>query len=192
MKQLYYVRHGESIINAQGIWANVIGSPFDLGLSELGKQQAAAAGQACKDQKLHFDLMVVSPMQRTRETAQIIIDTINFPADKVIYNPLVTERKYAGLEGTSFHDFFENHKYQDLDTVPGNETVEALQIRANEALQYLQNLSQDIILVVGHAAFGRAMQRAVKGQPYTDEYEAAADPTHNSLDIPHGKILRLI
>jgi len=186
MNQLYYVRHGESIINAKGIWANVIGSPFDLGLSELGTQQAIVAGQACKDQNLAFDLLIVSPMQRTRETAQIIAEAIDFPADKIIYNPLVTERKYAGLEGTSFPDFFEHHSYKDLDAVPDNETVEELQLRANKALEYLRSLPENIILVVGHAAFGRALQRAIASRPYTDEYDT---PT---IDIPHGEILRLI
>jgi len=189
---LYYVRHGESIINAKGIWANVIGSPFDLGLSELGKQQAAAAGQTCLDKKLSFDLFVVSPMQRTRETAAIIGDIINFPTDKIIYNPLLTERKYAGLEGSSFHKFFEDHDYKDLDTVPGNETLEQLQIRAAEALAYLKQLPAEIILVVGHAAFGRALQRAILGRPYTDEYEGTTDATHDSIDIPHGKVVKLI
>ncbi len=66
MKELYFVRHGQTEWNAirrmQGQW--------NSNLSELGRKQAETNGSFLKTQNI--DYMVASPLDRTRQTAEII------------------------------------------------------------------------------------------------------------------------
>ena len=77
MKEIYFVRHGQTEWNAirrmQGQW--------NSDLNELGRQQADTNGKFLK--QLNIDYMVASPLDRTVQTAEII-DThlgINFDVD---------------------------------------------------------------------------------------------------------------
>jgi len=66
MKQLYFVRHGQTEWNAiarmQGQW--------NSDLNELGRRQADRNGHFLATQ--HIDAMYVSPLDRTKQTAEII------------------------------------------------------------------------------------------------------------------------
>src|SRR5581483_5723923 len=75
MKKLYFIRHGESVSNVERWHAGRIDTP----LTERGRQQAREAGKKAKAQKLHFDLIVSSPLSRALETARIIAKEIGYP-----------------------------------------------------------------------------------------------------------------
>lgn len=66
MKELYFVRHGQTEWNAirrmQGQW--------NSDLNDLGRQQADLNGRFL--QQLDIEYMVASPLDRTRQTAEII------------------------------------------------------------------------------------------------------------------------
>ncbi len=66
MKELYFVRHGQTEWNAirrmQGQW--------NSDLNELGRQQADVNGRFLKG--LDIEYMIASPLDRTRQTATII------------------------------------------------------------------------------------------------------------------------
>lgn len=82
-KRFYFVRHGETILNAAHIRQGTEG-----GLTTKGKLQAAVAGEflaTCGITKL-----IVSPFERTRETAAIINEKLHVP---ILYSPLVAERR---------------------------------------------------------------------------------------------------
>jgi alpha-ribazole phosphatase/probable phosphoglycerate mutase len=64
MLDLWLVRHGESL-------GNLDGSDADTGLSARGRLQAAALAGVIADQA--FDRVLVSPLQRARETAAIAL-----------------------------------------------------------------------------------------------------------------------
>ncbi|KAJ3297786.1 hypothetical protein HDU79_002260 [Rhizoclosmatium sp. JEL0117] len=66
-KRVYFIRHGETDANASGMMQ---GSGVDLPLSILGKAQAAALGKRFESEKV--DLVVVSTLKRTAETANYI------------------------------------------------------------------------------------------------------------------------
>ena len=82
-KRFYFVRHGETVLNAAHVRQGAEG-----GLTEKGKAQAAAAGAylaTCGITKL-----IVSPFERTKETAAIINEKLHVP---ILYSPLVAERR---------------------------------------------------------------------------------------------------
>ena len=89
------------------------------------------------------------------------------------------ERFFGILENTDGVTARENYKLEDIDFVEGVERLEAMQQRAQAALEYVQSLTHDNILVVSHGAFGRAFRRAVHKLPHTHEYEVY-DPISNA------------
>lgn len=183
MKHLYYARHGESFINIRDIFATKLGTENDLGLTELGEQQALQEGKKAAADGLKIDLMVSSPLPRARETAEIIAREIGYPPKDIVISDLFIEIQYGELEGTSWSAWWKaGNTYADLGKFAGSETMETLQQRAQKAYEYLQSLPDENILVVSHSAFGRALRRVVNGQPYTDE---------QSISLTHGEIIRL-
>ena len=66
MKQLYFVRHGQTEWNA----VRRMQGQFNSDLTELGQQQAHTNGQFLAD--VSIDYLVASPLDRTRQTAAII------------------------------------------------------------------------------------------------------------------------
>jgi broad specificity phosphatase PhoE len=186
MKHLYYARHGESLVNVRNIFATKLGTVNDLGLTELGKQQALAAGSQASAEGLKIDLMISSPSPRALETANILARQLQYPVDAIELSELFLEIQYGSLEGTAWQAWWEaGNTYADLSKFPGSETIEVLQARANQALMYIQGLSAESVLIVSHSAFGRALRRAVRGLPYTDEFV-------NSDSLPHATIIKLI
>lgn len=71
MKNLYFIRHGQTEWNAimrmQGQW--------NSDLSELGRKQADINGQFLKSQNI--EKLFVSPLDRTQQTAEIINQHLN-------------------------------------------------------------------------------------------------------------------
>lgn len=68
------VRHGNTF--APGEPPRRVGARTDLPLVDTGREQAAALGRLFVDQDLRFDRILCSPLQRTRETAAIIRETL--------------------------------------------------------------------------------------------------------------------
>jgi broad specificity phosphatase PhoE len=186
MKQLYFCRHGESLVNIRDIFATRAGTENDLGLTEAGKSGAIVAGQRAAAEHFAPDLILSSPLLRARETAIIIAEQIGYPKDRIETQDMLIEIQYGELEGTTWNKFWnDGNTYANLGDFAGAETIEALQQRAQTALDYLRGRPEETILVVSHSAFGRALKRAVAGLPYTDEFV-------NGTSLPHAKIVQLV
>lgn len=179
MKTIYYIRHGESETNARGIW----GGHIDSALTNLGRQQAKKAALQAQDNELSFDLMIVSPLKRARETADIIEGSV--PVSRRQTNDLLIERDFGDIQHTSVDEFYKDHTYKDIDSVPNAETIEQLQQRAQKFLDGIKQLPEEKILVVGHSAFGRALRRCINNQPWTAEYDIEV------VALPNAKIIKL-
>lgn len=187
MKHLYYVRHGQSLVNVGGQFCTRVGTELDQGLTELGKQQAESDGRKAAAAGLRFDLILTSPLKRTRETAALIARQVGYPVEEIKVLDDLQELQFGELEGTECELFYSNYTYADLGKFKDAETIERLQERAMKALEHICRLPQDNVLVVGHSLFGRAFRRALEGTPYTDEF---AHGKH-AASLPHGEIIRL-
>ncbi len=80
MKTIYFVRHGDKVID--------IGN---VGLTEVGKKQAENTANFFK--KKSIDYLLSSPYKRTAETANIISSNIHIP---VIFDERLKERMFFG------------------------------------------------------------------------------------------------
>jgi broad specificity phosphatase PhoE len=84
-KQIYLVRHGETDWNLKGLYQ---GSRNDIPLNKTGKEQAIKTGKYLKEYRQRdgkFDLVLCSPLIRTRDTCKLICDKIGYDMDKVKY-----------------------------------------------------------------------------------------------------------
>lgn len=180
MKHLYFCRHGESEGNASWTYA----SRADVPLTERGRAQAEADGALAQQHKLTVDLLLVSPLKRAQQTADILAPFLENPSRQT-YDDIM-ERDFSPLDGTSYKGRT-LEMYKILDDTPGIESTAELQRRAERVLQYVQSLPEENILLVSHGAFGRALIRAVNNRPWQEEYEEG----HNA-PLPHAEILQLI
>jgi 2,3-bisphosphoglycerate-dependent phosphoglycerate mutase len=92
MAYLVLVRHGTSEYNAKGLWAGW----HDPELTEEGKKDAAAASQTVKD--IHFDFAYTPHFIRTKETLEIILQTLQQTVPTTVADEL-KERNYGDLNG---------------------------------------------------------------------------------------------
>lgn len=186
MKHLYFVRHGESIVNASNVFSTTVGTKDDKGLTETGREQAMAGAKAAIDAGIVPDLIIASPLQRAQETATIVASVFGYPAGKILTDERFLEYHIGELEGTRWSDFWDaGNTYKDLGKFKGAETVEQTQQRAETALDYLRSRPEDTIVVVSHSGFGRSLKRVIENRPYTDEFKPVES-------LPHGEFLRYV
>lgn len=94
--RLVFVRHAQTHANVQRVWHG----QTDTELTETGHLQAARLGQHFH-QIMQPDVIVASPLLRTRLTAQAIADAHNLP---VALDPRLMEFHLGDWENTSFDD----------------------------------------------------------------------------------------
>jgi broad specificity phosphatase PhoE len=168
MKHLYFIRHGESVMNAEGIFSGRVETP----LTKTGESQALLAGQSLKD--MSIDRIVSSPLVRTMSTAEIIAQSIGYPKENILINPLFIERDFGPLEKTKYR--------ADLGDIAGVESIAELLARAEQGLAYLNSLPDDIVLVVSHGAIGRALRHCIDPNI----------PFRQSSGYANGEVIQLI
>jgi uncharacterized phosphatase len=174
MKRLYFIRHGLSQGNIDGVWSGTIDTP----LSPLGKKQAKEAGQKAKG--LRIDYIISSPLSRAHDTAKIVAKEIGCLADKIHINELFIERHFGELEGKPWAPDL------NLDGITDIETVDTLLERARLALEYIKTLPEENILIVSHGCFGRAIISNIPGEKFHNH-----NPPKTAL-LPNAEVIRWI
>ena len=92
IRNLYLVRHGQSIYNLE----NRFTGWKDVGLTELGENQAREAGQILAN--VSFDYCYISNLKRAQNTLEFILNEIN-QSPKIENNVALNERDYGNLIG---------------------------------------------------------------------------------------------
>jgi uncharacterized phosphatase len=176
MKQLYFVRHGQTHANAANIWSGTLETP----LNETGRAQAKSAGEQAMS--LNIDYIICSTLGRAIETAEIIAKEIGFPVEQIEHNSLFIERHFGKMEGTP-RDFEAD---LDIDGFVDIEAHDTILERANLALQYVKTIDADNILIVSHGSFGRAFRSLT--HPHVPFEPLSTDETR----LKNAEILKLI
>ena len=94
MKELYFVRHGESLWNVE----DKICGATDAPLTEKGHEQAVKTGKVILEAGIRADLILYSPLQRAADTARHISEITGIPAR---VEPRLIEQNFGIWEGTS-------------------------------------------------------------------------------------------
>jgi uncharacterized phosphatase len=171
-----FVRHGETDWNRDGR----IQGREDIPLNETGLEQAWLVGEYLRNED--WDVLVSSPLQRAKKTAEIIGDCIGI--HRVIEMEEFMERGYGLATGMTKEE--RDVAFPD-GNIPERESDGELKGRAMEGLEtLLQRYRDRRILVVAHGGVINAILSAVsKGE--MDTVKARLDNTGlNRLNYRDG------
>lgn len=162
--KIYIVRHGETALNAKGVMQGRLNEP----LNRAGRDLAVMTGKAMKG--IHFDCCISSPLERAKETAQIILresgNEIPFDIDERII-----EIDFGDMEGKTIaemgdegHKFFMDPFY--FAGFPNGETIKDVCSRTQDFLKEL--ISKDdgkTYLISTHGCALRGMVNYLSEEP---------------------------
>ncbi|MGB3910025.1 MAG: histidine phosphatase family protein [Pseudolysinimonas sp.] len=150
-----FIRHGQTEWNRRGL----LQGSSDIPLNETGREQAHHAFMTLRSRP--WDAVVSSPLQRARETAQIIAEGLDIPLGTAY--PQLIERDYGPLEGTSAAAAIE--RWPDRD-YPGAEALDAVATRGEAALAAIaRDIPDGAVLVVCHGTIIRYTLARLAGRP---------------------------
>ena len=95
MKTLVLLRHGESEWNAKGLFTGWV----DVGLSEVGKQEAVRGGQLLSQSGMRPDTLHTSVLTRAIQTANLALEEAGLLWLPVQRSWRLNERHYGALQG---------------------------------------------------------------------------------------------
>lgn len=153
-KIIYFVRHGETENNAKNIRQGPEGS-----LNEKGRAQAHDTAKRFPKQKGHPEVIIASPYERTKETAEIIGRELGM---EVEFSDLLIERRNptaiighsGGEKGVKqIIDRIDKSYHADDLRVSDEENFSDLKKRAKKLLKYIKRRRQKRIIMVTHSNF---------------------------------------
>ena len=170
MTSLLVIRHGETDWNRQHRFQGQI----DVPLNELGLEQARRLGQRLADEPI--DLMIVSDLQRARQTAQAVADAQGQVSSvPPMIEPLWREQGFGILEGLDVPTIQHRHAglwaqwlrhEADYALPQGGESNTAFHARVMQALQaLLARHAGQRVAVVTHGGVLDMLWRSAIGQP---------------------------
>lgn len=154
------LRHGESIGNAQSRWQG----QSDYALTERGRAQARALAERWQSEKMKFDLVISSPLQRARETAEIVAAALDLPTE---IDPIWLERDIGEMEGLTTDEV--RQRPQPSYSTPyhsiggDGEGDWELFLRAGKALHDLLRRPAGSYLIVSHGGLLNQLMHAIVG-----------------------------
>lgn len=156
MKELFFVRHGQTEWNAirrmQGQW--------NSDLNDLGRQQAETNGKFLET--LGIQHVVASPLDRTRQTAEIVNRYLNL---EISYDDRIMEWDCGDWSGHMWDEIHEKwpeeFKSWQEDQFnyrgPNCENYSDMIDRAQPFLSEISESKHDRIAIVSHGMIGRVM-----------------------------------
>lgn len=147
---IYVVRHGEAESNTLGVLSS---NPKTMHhLTDSGREQAVVAGEELKKSKI--DVIYCSPFLRTKETAEIIADTIGYSKDKIVYDDRLHEIYVGVLDGkpdAEYQNFFNDRIEKFWKTPEGGENYTTVKNRMTDFLYEVDSKNEGKnILIVSH------------------------------------------
>ncbi len=151
---IHFIRHGQTQWNVEGRLQGV----QDIPLSHKGHLQAKQLGDRMRQWPI--DVIISSPLQRARNTAQMLGDSFVTMHD-------VREIELGQWEGLTLKELFEQNpslaQYSDKDVTnrraPGGESYEDVLKRAKAALETIVATHSEAahIVVVSHGGFIKSL-----------------------------------
>jgi 2,3-bisphosphoglycerate-dependent phosphoglycerate mutase len=105
MHKLVLLRHGQSQWNLDNRFTGWV----DVPLSELGVEEARAAGKLLRDEGFRFDIAYTSVLKRAIKTLWIVLEELDQMWIPVVRTWRVNERMYGGLQGLNKSETVAQH-----------------------------------------------------------------------------------
>lgn len=151
MKKLYFTRHGQTVWNVE----NKICGVTDIGLTQLGHEQAERLGGIIAERNLGIDEILCSPLIRARDTAAHISEIAGIPLRE---EERLREQCFGRYEGTARNgDEFRRDKGNFIHSYGGGETMLKLAQRIYNLLDELKR-DDKVYLLVAHNGISRVIK----------------------------------
>nr|WP_039813255.1 histidine phosphatase family protein [Jeotgalibacillus malaysiensis] len=152
MTLISIIRHGETDWNTEGR----LQGATDIPINKTGILQAQECGHFLNDGE--WDVLITSPLQRAKRTAEIINEELHLPL--VVMNEF-SERYFGDAEGMTREERM--IAFPDKD-YPNQETTEVMQQRILNGLQQInRNYPDKKVLLVAHGAIIGAILSMLSG-----------------------------
>lgn len=152
MGHLYFVRHGQTVWNVE----NKICGQTDSPLTDLGHQQAIAAGEKVKEEGLQIDQILCSPLSRAYDTAKHIAEINEIPLN---VEPRLIEQNFGKWEGTPRNgQDFALAKQNFIDSYEGGESMLKFAHRIYTVLDEIVADPERVYMIVAHNGLSRVLQ----------------------------------
>ena len=173
------MRHGQAESNLTG---TVSARNYDIHpLTEQGQKEVQKVAKQLVDAKP--DLIVCSPLLRTRQTAEMIQQTLGLGGDQIVIDERLREQDpgiFEGKKWSEYHDYLAGHERSWFTTpVPEGESYADVRKRAGELLYELEREHQGkTILIVAHGGVSWVLE-TIAGQenPEGQAYATSAENT---------------
>ncbi len=159
----FVMRHGEAQSNLAHVFDS--GGRVDNHLTERGREMVLQSALDLK-KKTDIDLIVVSPLVRTKETAEIVRQTLGLPDSAVMVDERLQELQVGPYDGKLVRDWREHFAYPGdaFTSVPdGAETYTQVRQRTGDFLFEIERrYTGKKILIVTHEAPGWLMSTVAR------------------------------
>lgn len=154
---LYVIRHGQTNWNIE----KKLLSREDLDLNDTGIRQCIEAEKLVKN--LNYDLVICSPMTRTRHTQEIV----NSKQVPVIYDDRLKERDAKDIEGIDVNTIdYKGFWTLGKDSNFPSETIEECKERVYDFIEEIKEKYKDKnVLIVTHNGICRMFYTYFNGFP---------------------------
>ena len=163
MTVFHLLRHGEHVLRGRVLAGRTPG----VGLSDRGRTEIAAVADRLAEERVAA--LCSSPLQRARETAEIVAGKLDLPIE---YREDVIELDFGEWTGLTFDAVRTDERWRlwstcrSIATVPGGESMRQVQERVVKALFELHQAHPDgTVVVVSHGDVIRAALLFALGMP---------------------------
>ncbi|MDO8444332.1 MAG: class I tRNA ligase family protein [bacterium] len=184
--KILFVRHGESEKNVLGVKSNTLDR---YPLTELGRIQALSAADKLSD---NIDIIISSPVLRTKETAEILSQKIGI---KVIFDDLISEYSYGNwndktdAELLSTDDDYQSYKKltspEDRFHFRFGKTGETRHEITQRVGKFLDKITKEYagktIAVVSHGGINAAIKKTLNNCSF-EEYFRKEQIDHETIE----------
>lgn len=186
--KIYFVRHGETDWNKE----RKIQGQVDIPLNEFGRHLARETAKGLRD--VPFDVCFTSPLERARETAQIILQGRDVP---ILEDKRILEMNFGVLEGKccskegwdvpdSFQMFFDDPVHYQAPE--GGEDFQAVRKRTGDFLNWLfaqEQYRDSTVLVTTHGAAMAGLLNNLKKKPLAEYWGVGV---HNNCGVTEVEV----
>lgn len=191
--RFFLVRHGQNEGNAKRL---IDGRTLNLPLTEKGRMDSLAAGEAIARKIDRIDLLVSSPMIRTRQTAAEIIKSFEI-APTIVYDDRLMERYYGIFEGGPEIDYAPYEEKETIAVARISKLIERLAYREHPSMENYQETfdrMSSVIFEVAKQSLGKNIVITTHGNSIWSLFLGNAEQNnffdHNfKFNIKNGCIL---
>src|SRR5262245_386375 len=176
MRHLVFIRHGESQLNAISRQRRTYCGQVETPLTEIGREQARAAGQKLAGLSyVQPRAAISSPLRRAAETLDLVLAALSTGVTLLPPATGLMERSHGKFEGLAEEDVFRDYPHYRDDPsycrfmnhfeqcAPGGETLAVVMQRAWSAVRELTETTTGDLIIVSHfnpirCVIGRALE----------------------------------